>query len=194
MDDKQKRKLSKRLWSQKVRISKIEAARRQLDCAIQLWFLDGDEVSIHTLTVAAYQIIHDIKAHRGEKRELLYDTALVKPDRRKEWIRLLKKSANFFKHADNDPDPDGQIEFSPFGNLMFIVFSIMGLGVVGGATSYQMNALILWLSIHEPNFLSAEFMKRLTQRSGIEDFEDIKRLQKAEFFQAYIGICAAAGR
>jgi hypothetical protein len=189
--DEKKRELSKRYWSKKVRVSKLEAARRQLDCAIQLWFLDGDEVSIHTLAAAAHQIIHDIKAHHREKRELLYDTSRVKPEHRKEWIRLLKESANFFKHADSDSDPATQIQFSPFGNLMFIVFSIMGLGMVGAATSYQMNALIVWLSIHEPNLISGEFIKRLTEASGIEDFEDIERLPKHEFFQAYMTISAA---
>jgi hypothetical protein len=46
---------------QKLRIYKIEAARRQLDSAIELWFLDKDEVSVHTLAAAAYQLVHDLK-------------------------------------------------------------------------------------------------------------------------------------
>ena len=71
--DEEKRRLSAHSWSKKVQISKIESARRQLDCAIELWFLDKDEVSIHTLVAAAHQIIHDIKVQRGEKRDLLYD-------------------------------------------------------------------------------------------------------------------------
>ena len=58
---------------EKQQISKIEAARRQLDCAIELWFCDKDEVSIHTLAAAAYQIIHDLKMKRGELRDLLYE-------------------------------------------------------------------------------------------------------------------------
>jgi hypothetical protein len=57
---------------QKLRISKIEAARRQLDSAIELWFLDKDEVSVHTLVAAAYQLVHDLKEHKGLARELLY--------------------------------------------------------------------------------------------------------------------------
>ena len=32
-----------------VRVSKLNAARRQLDCAIEMWFADKDEVAIHTL-------------------------------------------------------------------------------------------------------------------------------------------------
>ena len=46
---------------EKISISKLDAACRQLDCAIELWFADGDPVSIHTLACASHQIIHDIK-------------------------------------------------------------------------------------------------------------------------------------
>jgi hypothetical protein len=47
-----------------VRLGKLEAARRQLETAIKLYFADGDEVSIHTLTGAAYPLIRDINEHR----------------------------------------------------------------------------------------------------------------------------------
>jgi transcriptional regulator with XRE-family HTH domain len=49
--------------SAKLKVSKLDAARRQLECAIELWFLEKDEVSVHTLAGAAYQIIHDINTH-----------------------------------------------------------------------------------------------------------------------------------
>lgn len=114
--DERKRKLSSRYWAHKVKISKIEGARRQIDCAITLWFLDGDEVSIHTLAAAAHQVIHDLKTHNGGTTKLLYDLALVKDEHRKQWKKLLKDASNFFKHADKDPNPTGEIEFSPFGN------------------------------------------------------------------------------
>lgn len=189
MVDEQKRELSKRLWSQKVQIKKIEAARRQLDCAIELWFRDNDEVSIHTLTVAAHQIIHDIKEYRGEAKDLLYDTALVKDEYRNKWINVLKKAANFFKHADNDPE--GTVEFSPFGNLMFMMFSIAGLGVLGEKTSYPMNALVAWLAIHQPELISAEFRKHFVERGGIENIEGVKGTPKQLFYEAYIRLSEA---
>ena len=50
----------------KLRISKIEAARRQLDSAIELWFLDKDEVSVHTLAAAAYQLVRQ----RNDQRRI----------------------------------------------------------------------------------------------------------------------------
>ena len=78
---------------EKLRISKIDAARRQLDCAIELWFFDKDEISIHTLAAAAYQIIHDLKVHKGIVRDLLYDSAMIKDEYRND--RAIPK-ADFF--------------------------------------------------------------------------------------------------
>src|ERR1700678_497488 len=88
-------------------IKKLEAAQRQLNCAIELWFREMDEVSVHTLAAAAYQITHDIKVRRGIQHDLLYDSAIVKDEYRSLWINTMKKAQNFFKHADRDPDPEG---------------------------------------------------------------------------------------
>lgn len=50
---------------QPLRLSKLDAARRQLETATKLYFEHGDEVSIHTLAAAAYSVIRDINEHRG---------------------------------------------------------------------------------------------------------------------------------
>ena len=38
----------------KLAITKLDAARRQLETAITLWFHDADPVSVHTLVMAAH--------------------------------------------------------------------------------------------------------------------------------------------
>jgi hypothetical protein len=55
-----------------LRVSKLSAAVRQLDCAIELWFFDKDEVSIYTLVTAAYQIIYDINKIKGTDFQSLH--------------------------------------------------------------------------------------------------------------------------
>ena len=146
--------------------------------------MDKDEVSVHTLAAAAYQIIHDLKEHRGEKRDLLYDSVLVKPEYRNKWINAVKRWGNFFKHANNDPE--GTIEFSPFGNLMFIMFAMSGLRFLGEKTSYSMNALTAWLVINEPVLITAEFRKHFADHIPIEDIEGFRLIPKAEFYASYI--------
>ena len=96
-----------------MQISKLDAARRQLETAIRLYFHTGDPVSIHTLTAAAYQIIRNINQNRGGKKRLQKDLILelAKPEFRAELIQKMNAAENFFKHADKDPD--ALLEFNP---------------------------------------------------------------------------------
>ncbi len=88
---------------QELRISKLDAARRQLESAIRLYFKEGDPVSIHTLTSAAYQLLSDINKQRGGKPMLKdWITQLVRPDAVTEACKRLNEAQNFFKHADRD--------------------------------------------------------------------------------------------
>jgi hypothetical protein len=47
-------------------VSKSDVARSQLETAIQLWFADGDPVSIHTLAVAAHDCLHTLSKLTGK--------------------------------------------------------------------------------------------------------------------------------
>src|SRR6266849_392075 len=109
----------------KITITKLDAARRQLETAITLWFNGGDPVSIHTLACAAYEIIHVVSQARHRARDLLFDTLIVKDEYLGEWNKLIKRPANFFKHARHDPD--GTIDFNPALSEGFILFSLIGL-------------------------------------------------------------------
>ena len=51
-------------------ISKLEAAERQLRQAVRLFFQRGDDLAIHTLAAATYQIISDLCKQKGIQREV----------------------------------------------------------------------------------------------------------------------------
>jgi hypothetical protein len=48
-----------------VHVTKIAAAKRQLDTAIRMYFACDDELSIHTLVAAAFRILRDVIQSRG---------------------------------------------------------------------------------------------------------------------------------
>ena len=102
-------------------ISKLDAAKRQLETAIRLYFHHGEPVSIHTLVSASYNIIRDINTKRGGEKmvvkELLFDQ--VRPERHVEFRKLLQRAENFFKHADRDHD--GSLEFNPDESELLIL-------------------------------------------------------------------------
>ena len=114
-------------------VNKLDAACRQLDTAISLWFNDGDTVSIHTLACSAHQIVHDINKQRGNPAllhgGLIYDSLKIRDEYRREANRLLKGAYNFFKHAEKDAS--GTIEFRPALTELFIMCTSLGLELLG---------------------------------------------------------------
>lgn len=95
----------------KIKVAKLDAARRQLETAVRLYFSEADPVSIHTLTSAAYQVLSDVNRARGGAPMLKEQIPTwVRPDATAEAKRRLNDAANFFKHADRDHDE--VLEFS----------------------------------------------------------------------------------
>ncbi len=81
------------------KISKHEAAQRQLDTAIDLFFEGGDVLSAHTLTFAAFKVLLNLYPHHGsddfgEQVDKLIAEGVG-------WQRF-SETANFLKHADRD--------------------------------------------------------------------------------------------
>ena len=97
----------------KLTISKLDAAKRQLETVIRLYFAHGDPVSIHTLTSASYNVIRDVNKNRGGTPLLAKDQFLdyIKQGHEKEVRDLINAAENFFKHADRDHD--ATLDFNP---------------------------------------------------------------------------------
>jgi hypothetical protein len=167
----------------KIKISKLDAARRQLDCAIELWFANGDLVSIHTLACASHQIIHDIHKKRVRHKELIFDSILIKDEYRKEANDLIRKNMIFFKHADKDPE--GVTEFVPRLSEGFIVMSIHGLGNLGVSPTDSEAAFLWWHAIQNPRFLSEAGRQQLN-KIPVNNLEEIRTFPKNEFFKGFL--------
>lgn len=164
-------------------ISKLEAATRQLDTAISLWFSNGDIVSIHTLACSAYQIIHDINKKKGY-RDLLYDSVVFKDEYRRKMINILKGDYNYFKHAESDPDRI--IEFDGSNTEVFILFSLFGLEMLGINHNDIRGAFIIWQSINNPDRLTEKGKKQYIDNIPSENIAQIRNVSRSEFFDSYI--------
>lgn len=85
-------------------VTKLEAASRQLDTAIRLFFAGDDAISVHTLAVAAANIFADIAEHRNAgvswRTRTRDDSGLTTAELK----RILHEEWNFFKHADRKPE------------------------------------------------------------------------------------------
>jgi hypothetical protein len=85
------------------RIGKGDAIRRQLRTAIRLFFERRDVVPIYTLAAASQELLRDLLRPLG-KGSVTKDSHLVRPERKKEFLEVLNRPQNFFKHADRDPE------------------------------------------------------------------------------------------
>jgi hypothetical protein len=170
---------------QQIKVSKIDASRRQLDCAIDLWFRDGDPVSIHTLVSAAFEIIQDLNSKVGNKEITMIEMArrLAKPEHVQQVMQLLRKPMAFFKHADRDPH--AILEFAPEASEMLIVLAIRGLGLLGEQVTDLQQALINWHALHKPHIF-LEGQNPLNKLFGVEQIAGMRQFSKREFFDAFL--------
>jgi hypothetical protein len=100
-----------------ITITKLGAARQQLETAILLFFDRRDPVAIHTLVGAAYDIIDDVNQRRGGTEMFVKHRYVQLPGRPE--IGAINSPQNFFKHADRDPD--AELEFFPEMTESFLV-------------------------------------------------------------------------
>lgn len=87
-----------------VTLTKREAARRQIKTAIELFFADGDPVSVYSLTANGWEIV-DLLCTRAGIDSVSNQTrehAGPEKDLKRDYINSPYR--NFFKHADRDPD------------------------------------------------------------------------------------------
>jgi hypothetical protein len=166
----------------KLTISKLDAAHRQLRTAIDLWFSGGDPVSIHTLAYAAYEIIHAAsKRLNPGRRALLFDTLAVKEEFRADFNKMIKRHANFFKHANMDGED--QIEFYTEMTELFLMFGVLGIADCNIPHSDEDAAYLSWVHVHHPHFLTEQGQKKLLDNVPVEVIAGMRLLQKQEFLE-----------
>jgi hypothetical protein len=141
---------------------KIAAAKSQLLEAINLFFEERDPISIHTLTCAALQILHDHFDDVGQvwDHNLIfhYDSIYIKDEYRKEYAEHVHKIRNFFKHADRDLKAGKtSIAFDTEENAFYILEAVRCLSIVEGSEYVfhpEFGFFIYWYGLKYPNHLN----------------------------------------
>lgn len=148
----------------KQRVTKLDAARRQLRTAVHLYFANGDDVSIHTLTAAGRQILLDIIKSRGEKAPFqeFHETALT-PEGQRIFAKAIAAAENFFKHADRDTA--SEFDFNPETTGFLLMEAGAAYQQVTGRVLRELWVFTIWFSIKYPNILrpDATLRKALNQ-------------------------------
>ncbi|MGZ4990187.1 MAG: hypothetical protein ACXV8S_05435 [Methylobacter sp.] len=168
-----------------ITVTKIEAAHRQLRSAIELWFADGDPISIHTLAAASHQVIHDLNK-RNKGPDLLLDTKFIKSEHRKKFVDDIKHASNFMKHADRDDGGAAAVlEFMPESNDHFIMFAIFGLKYLGENIRAEEIAFECWHIFRNPDLMTDEGKAIFEQTFTVEQLNAIRPMPKNEFLHRF---------
>jgi hypothetical protein len=161
----------------KLHLSKLDTALRQLETAVTPYFHHSDPVSIHTLTAAAYNVLRDIKKHRAANFGMFKDADMIYPERRREFLKMLNESENFFKHADKDPTADH--EFCPEWTDFLLIDACEAYTRLTGERRPVLWAYVSWFCIRHPQYY--ETQPKVFQRASMLNRE-YKENERSTFF------------
>lgn len=145
-------------------VTKLEAAKRQLNTAIRLLFVGEDAIAVHSLAVNAANLLSDLADHKPDItswREMMREDQGMTSAQIK---YVINRSWNFFKHADRNPNE--KLEFDVKESEYIVFIATLECGELSETTT-KMQVFQLW-------FLAAG-------RAQLDDDNEIQRFSKVLF-------------
>jgi hypothetical protein len=166
-----------------VRITREEAARGQLESAILLWFLERDPASVHTLAVAAQELLH----HTGREAGNPSKTVMWLKAQPKKFQDMARFPQNFFKHAKKNQ----LTSFAPLISEMCMIDAVSLYEDLFHRLTPLMRLFALRFSLSWPNIASVDMMKSKLIK-GVELPKNIAQLSRSEFLNGLLPFFASA--
>jgi hypothetical protein len=148
------------------RVSKLEAAERQLRQAIMLFFMDGDMIAVHTLAAASLQVLADLGNKLGI-HSILKNSQLVREDMRKFVSDRINAAQNFFKHADRDAQMI--LDFYPDATPFYIIDAVSISERLYGNSSPANEAFKAWFMLNYTDLLSDGLLRDYMRKIVVND-------------------------
>lgn len=155
-----------------IKIAKLEAAKRQLETAIILYFNDKDPISIHTLVCASHEIIANLNK-KTNGTPLILEGTIVKEEYKKDFRDMVREAKNFFKHANKDSDE--VLDFNPDTNDHYLLDACEGYQLLTGEKNPYFITYRGWFNYKYPqilnNFVSYNIIKNRFRGDKLEFFK-----------------------
>jgi hypothetical protein len=168
-----------------ISVSKLDAAKREIEHAIRMFFNDGDTVVLHLVASSAYQILRDLGKHQKHKSNRDDFLEHVKKDKRKFVSAKLNAAYNFFHHADKDSEKT--IVFNPELTQFVMWDSVLIYSTLSQEETGLMQSYKLWFYLKHKDILidnTSEFAMQLERTSKSVSIHDKKLfLKTAEEFE-----------
>lgn len=141
------------LLNAEIVVTKFDAAKEQLDTAIQLFFKEEAPISQYTLLGAAHGVLRDVAASKGIKKSFK-DSPLIGESERASYLKAVHMPQNFFKHADKDPN--NRIAYRYKLMPLLALDAIVLWVALDQAPTYPMRVMLMWIQLEFPDLLSYE--------------------------------------
>lgn len=177
-----------------VELTKLEAARRQINAAVRMYFGNEDPVAIHALAAAGAQIVTDLGAKKNMKLGMESGIHYIRPERQKEFRQMMREPQNHIKHADREGDEDKILEYRPATIEFHIMFGATGYREYTGIDTPETRVFMIWLLANNPDLISEDEFKNFVAKynadfGGLHDedkslmLELIDRLRREQPFE-----------
>lgn len=165
-----------------LKITKLDAARRQLDTAVLLYFNQRDPVSIHVLAAGAHEILSDLAKQAGDSMVLEKSLFALLPEDLAGFARRAARSPqNFFKHANRDSRK--MLEFNPEFTGVMLLDAMASYVHITGDEPPTFEAFADWFGMQHPKlFANAPEAKALLERAKVE----FANMDRATFLREYL--------
>ena len=139
-------------------ITKLDAARRQLDTAIELFFANGDFVSIHALAYAAYTLTRNLCDKTNNPASFTrWVKETIVPEQHEKLFAALSTAGNFFKHADRDPKR--QLEYIPKQYDFLMILAVWMYEAITHELTTPMSVFKIWYFLHNPGWCADKALR-----------------------------------
>lgn len=157
-----------------IHISKIDAAKRQLDVAIRLLFDGVDPVAVHTLVGAASIIISNLVENIHPQNNWDKFAQEANGITAAKYFSIMREPQNFLKHAHYDAT--ASMDFDPKDTESLAFWAALNLGNFG-ELSMEASVLQLWyLACNAPNLES----NIEPYKKALETFGDLRGCSRTE--------------
>jgi hypothetical protein len=169
-----------------LKLTKLEAARRQIESAIWLWFVDDDHVSAHSLAAAAHRLLVELAAVR-EKASWPHSSAYLPAPAVNSRPVDSGDAVIFFKYAQKDETYELSEQWTEL-YLLDAVMAYSNLADERGASAL-MSTFVLRFGVQRQDLFVPDAFSLLERRvSKAFNLERLERLSKMDFLKEFIGV------
>lgn len=173
----------------RIQLSKIEAAKYQIESAIWLWFVDGDMVSVQTLAGAAQRLLRELATSRGARPWPLTDGYLRKGTARR--TARTDDAAGYFEIAKREES----YEVSEQWSELSLFDAVMSYGSLAPERSGSalMSTFVVRLGVERQDLFVDDAFSLLEKRVSTSfNLERLEGLSRMDFLKEFLGYLESA--